>query len=556
MLLSLENKELNPLDSSTTTIPLHVMSSTESLRVNGLERNTSIWYLFKHNWRQLTSLIPGAAVGSLIGGFLNSRYSKILIYYSVSVAIVPVSVAFVLHRTLPYLLLIGRVSAGILYGVILITLVLHIADNSNQYMRRHFMWTITAINLLPTIKLAEIISTVTGECIASSIGVLMFALAILTLIFMPCTYESIVFLLKNGTDLRALEIMLKLRNESRHHIRRDFNEFKMMLAEDYSNDGENMFSNLRPLFLVLLLRLLSVLLTSNCIYWLFLANIWFDYQYWMCSTPTMSKPLSDVFENLTHFNASESFALDKSTSADVNGNTTLFANLINETLSNQIGFNNDSISWARNESIISVANNSTILNHLFMHSVNSYHLPSFRITKFILLVTVVKIVIGIPFLCLAEKFQVYRNRIILKVTICVAAINLVFFVGTLVCSYTDDSLLFTFYISKLLCVIYGFYLLVAFSIDTVGYSELSETFSLKLRYGCIAFIAICEHLCHTIAILLVMNALFRFYFHVLQSAIICFICYLLLKWMPNECLTCTLRAARDKHFVKMATANN
>lgn len=50
--------EPNPL-GSTSTIPVPVMTSTESLRASGLERNTSFWYLLKHNWRQLTSLTPG-----------------------------------------------------------------------------------------------------------------------------------------------------------------------------------------------------------------------------------------------------------------------------------------------------------------------------------------------------------------------------------------------------------------------------------------------------------------------------------------------------------------
>lgn len=58
MFMSLEIKEENPL-GSTSTIPLPMMTSTESLRASGLERNTCIWYLLKHNWRQLTSLVPG-----------------------------------------------------------------------------------------------------------------------------------------------------------------------------------------------------------------------------------------------------------------------------------------------------------------------------------------------------------------------------------------------------------------------------------------------------------------------------------------------------------------
>lgn len=50
---------MNPQLGSTSTIPIPMMTSTESLRANGLERNTGIWYLLKHNWRQLTSLVPG-----------------------------------------------------------------------------------------------------------------------------------------------------------------------------------------------------------------------------------------------------------------------------------------------------------------------------------------------------------------------------------------------------------------------------------------------------------------------------------------------------------------
>lgn len=58
MFRKLDHKEVNPLGSSST-IPLPMMTSTESLRNSGLERNTGIWYLLKHNWRQLTSLVPG-----------------------------------------------------------------------------------------------------------------------------------------------------------------------------------------------------------------------------------------------------------------------------------------------------------------------------------------------------------------------------------------------------------------------------------------------------------------------------------------------------------------
>lgn len=585
--------------------------------LGNLHVSWTIWTIYLHVFDYqnvetdvLLSWFFGVAGGAILGTSLNASRSKILIYvreiayqkkhfvhnlmilylygfqYSIAVALIPVSALFVLHQTFSYnLLLVGRAFAGILYGVTLVTLILHIADNSSQFMRRHFMLTISAINLLPTILLAEIISTATGFWdVNASIGVIMFALAIFTLIFMPCAYESIVFLLSNGIDLRALENMLKLRNESRHYIRRDFKEFKMMLVEDYS-DGGNIFSNgnSRPLFLILLLRLLNVLLTSNCVHWIFLANVWFDYQHWMRPT-NLSAQMMDVVQDVFELNTNENLTF-LFNDTDINQNndsydepiypldvSTITPNETDEYFSSgnsnilsttEIPFDLLSSNEAdigvpllANVSGILTSNVSSIANHLFIHSAYSYRLPPLQIAQFILIVSIIKILFGVSFMYLAEKFQVYRNRIIFKVTLCIGVINLIFFMATLVCNITDDSLLFTFYIAKLLSVIYGFYLLIAFSIDSVGYCELAETFSLSKRYGSIAFIVICEYLFHAIAILLIMNALFRFYFHVVQSVVICFICYLLLKRMPNECLNCTLRSARDKHFVKMATSNN
>lgn len=543
--------------------------------------------------RSLTHSAPAPALAPASEQVNTLAYDNISSYllryfqYSIAVGLIPVSTTFVLHQTSSSynLLLIGRALAGFLYGVTLVTLILHIADNSSQFMRRHFMWTISAINLLPTVILAEFISTVTGFCdVNASIGVIMFALAILTLIFMPCTYESIVFLLANGTDLRALEIMLKLRNESRHYIRRDFNEFKMMLVEDYS-DGGNIFSNgnSRPLFLVLLVRLLNVLLTSNCVYWIFLANIWFDFQYWnrhANRSTEMLEIVQNVFANQSSFNDTTLFNsnMDLYSKPSPSSPPPLPQGTIEniESFTNSSEFNatlHDSLAAVFNQTLNNLmvadqpmmngqmvmdngAKNATIINDSFIHSAYSYRLPVLPVTHFLAIVSIIKIVVGIPFLCYAETFQIYRNRIILKVALCIGGINLIFFMATLVCSLTDDSLIFTFYIAKLLSVIYSLYLLIAFSVDTIGYCELGESFSLTKRYGCIAFIVACEYLFYAIAILLIMNALFRFYFHVIQSMVICFICYVLLKCLPNECLNCTLRSARDKHFVKMANANN
>lgn len=45
---------------TSTTIPLPMMASTESLRA--LERNAGIWCLLKHNWRQLLNFVPGLSI--------------------------------------------------------------------------------------------------------------------------------------------------------------------------------------------------------------------------------------------------------------------------------------------------------------------------------------------------------------------------------------------------------------------------------------------------------------------------------------------------------------
>lgn len=525
---------------------------------------------------------------------------------------------FVLYQTSSYdLLLIGRSFAGILYGITFITFLLHIADNSSQFMRRYFIWTITTISIIPTVLFAEMISAITSICdVISSIGVLMFVLAVLTLIFIPCTYESIIFLLENGNDLRALEIMLKLRNESRHFIRRDFNEFKMMLAEDVPDGGSiSSNGNSRPLISVLLLRLLNVLSSCNFIYWIFLAHIWFDYRNWTLNSTAMPmlEAIQDGINNYTDIDSivssvtNNSASFDASihdfpnetntiTSSDINSivssetknstnvdslnalddyfalfgfhkntdtttsNDTDSTNTVNSSTSEDYSINQPNFAANYtdfNESMMADDSNVITTNVsdelLFIQTAYEYRLPILQITHFLLIVFVVKIVFGILFMCIAEKYQIYRNRIILKATFWISIVNLIFFSVTVICFCVEDNtLIFTFYMAKLLNIIYACYLLITFSLDTIGYCELAESFSLAKRYGCISCVLVCEHLFHVVVILLIMNAQFKFYFHVVQSIFICFICYWLLHRMPNECLDRTLRGARDKYFVKMA----
>lgn len=421
----------------------------------------------------------------------------------------------------------------------------------------------------------------------------MFVFAIFTLIFMPCTYESIVFLLENGNDLRALEILLKLRNESRHYIRRDFNEFKMMLTEDYADDGSICQNgSVRPLFLLLLMRLLNTLLANSYIYWIFLVNIVIDYRNWIKSAMnTGSKAYMSVVQenfdsNQTTTSVPEQTTLFQENSSSIDyddgtQNSTVFENITDflyDTTTallsiNQITWNdtdsmesstltefNETIDGSTESEIKSAAlisDQTSYADHFFMHPSHSHHFTDLPIYQFLLIVFLVKIVSGIPLMCIAEKFKIYRNRTILKTLLGISILNLTFFCITMICYRIDDgSLIFTFYLAKLLTIIYCLYLLITFCIDTVSYCELAESFSLAKRNAAIAFILIGEYLLHALFVLLILSGEFKFYFHAIQSMVITIICYLLMRFIPNECLDQTLRAARDKYFVKKIASTN
>lgn len=317
------------------------------------------------------------------------------------------------------------------------------------------------------------------------------------------------------------------------------------------------------MYLIILLRLLNALLSASHIYWIFLALIWFDYRQWtsmnLAAQMLAVADASQVNLNETAFNETD---LDENLSLF---NVSTSSNHLFETIDvllEQLNYDdvNDTesstISMQMMSDEIPLLNFTSFGQHLFIHTAYAYRLPVLQIVEFLFIVFVIKIGAGVPMMCLAEKFQIYRNRILFKITLCIGILNFIFFCGTLICYRIDDSsLIFTYYMAKLLNLVYGSFLLITFPIDTIGLNEMAETFSLTKRYGCLAFITIFEQLFHILVILILMNAQFQFYFHLVESMLVCIICYLLLNKMPNECLNCTLRTARDKYFVKMASTN-
>lgn len=110
---------------------------------------------------------------------------------------------------------------------------------------------------------AEFDSTADNFNFNMLIGTLCLIYAVLGLAFIPClTFESVVYLIQRQQYREAIHNMIKLRNETAEtwEIKNDFDEMKLMVAEDLRTkpsifqDG-----NTRPFILILLTKFVVVL---------------------------------------------------------------------------------------------------------------------------------------------------------------------------------------------------------------------------------------------------------------------------------------------------------
>lgn len=501
--------------------------------------------------------------------------------YFVAVNVVCVSVLFISSPRSEYnFVLIGRALSGVLFGISLLTIIIHTADNASHYVRRYLLWTIVIINMLPSILLAEAAQYVAGidGGLNVAIGWLMLLFGVLALIVMPCTYESIMYLLDTGKDLKALEILLKLRNESRHFIRNDFNDMKIMIAED-RNAGGNILKNgnWRPLLLILLVRLLSPLVANNILASVSVMNIWLDHQRVAMQQAHEAAALlaigSDVDAATLDYSllfdvddfaslANETFETWENATETIDTPTFDFADDYNHTTTDYPSAEeNTTIERATNTdadvdmSTVSVPTVGDANELFFIHSAYEYNSIQYILDARIILVFVfiVKLMVGVPLMCWAEKLYIFRNRFIFKATLTVAILNVTFCAFSW-CSYKleDNVLIFTYYMFKLQNIINGLFVVIAFAIDVVGLNELAEGFSSAKRSGSIAFILIVEYSVHFLYLVpLVMFHQLPFYLNFVHWTVIIGISYLLIWLMPNECLDKTLRDARDKYFISI-----
>lgn len=165
-------------------------------------------------------------------------------------------------------LIIARALAGIAHGFAYITGICHASENSVKEYRgiliSYFHYCIILSAFIVTVILP-----LEGNPQAHTfdynmlLGGMCLLYSVLGLAFVPClTFESIVYLIQRLMYREAITNMIKLRSESQEtwEIKNDFDEMKLMVAEDLRakrsilKDG-----NTRPLILIVLTKFVTAL---------------------------------------------------------------------------------------------------------------------------------------------------------------------------------------------------------------------------------------------------------------------------------------------------------
>lgn len=156
-----------------------------------------------------------------------------------------------------------RLLAGIGHGLIYITTIIHASENVIKEMRGRLLSLINFV-MIATIFLSTLLyvvnSSKNNDLIIGILGLVFAVVALLLTPLMP--YESIVFLLRRGEDRKALANLLKLRGETSETavIQSELQDLTNMLEQDKIISA-NIFvdRNVRPLFLVTIMRVMAIL---------------------------------------------------------------------------------------------------------------------------------------------------------------------------------------------------------------------------------------------------------------------------------------------------------
>lgn len=165
-------------------------------------------------------------------------------------------------------LIIARTLAGIAHGLSYVTGICHASENTVKEYRGtllscfHFMVLMSVFTVAALIPL-EIEPSVDMANFNMLIGGLCLLYAVLGLACIPCmTFESVVYLIQRQQYREAINNMMRLRQESQEtwEIKNDFDEMKLMVAEDLRTKRSILKDgNTRPFILILLTKFVLAL---------------------------------------------------------------------------------------------------------------------------------------------------------------------------------------------------------------------------------------------------------------------------------------------------------
>lgn len=371
----------------------------------------------------------------------------------------------------------GRILAGLVHGIVYVTIIQHASDNASPQFRRGIilflscLLTATPVTVI-AFAIRSFISFHTEPDVQThiSVGIMTLILSALALIVMPCTKDSIVFQISSSDDLQALQCMYEIRGDSRQSIRSDFNELRLMVTQD-CYDGGNLLrhGNIRPLCWILAARILSALMVNNIFIMVTTMDVW--------------KGFMDQYGNYS------------------------FVDTIDHPIIPEMP-------------LIIVQTAKLLIGLLILLTVNQYSCHT-----------------NPPFCFYICTFLLATANLMVSIVLAVDFTH-----------QTTDSISFAYVLMWLLNIINVLIVCISFGIDTFGYIQLSEGFSVAKRSWSIAVISIIETIIHVIFILCLLIP-YKFYFAYIHSIWIMVCSYCLICFMPNYHLfeTISLKRARHKY---------
>lgn len=168
----------------------------------------------------------------------------------------------------PYGELVARILFGLAYGLVHLTVIVHISEIAAKEMRGVIVRRIAYLNTISTVISSLLIhkSGYTTEMLNKNMASQLIILAIIGLILTPfLTHETVPYLLLHGKESQASRKLTKLRSERQpsRNTRKIFEQIQLAVNEDKINKTSIFDSaNLKPLFVITHARLLDLLLCS------------------------------------------------------------------------------------------------------------------------------------------------------------------------------------------------------------------------------------------------------------------------------------------------------